>query len=861
MLLEREEQLRRLRHELAQAASGRGRLVAIAGEAGAGKTALTAAFFEEQRHNARILRAACEDLAIPDPLGPLYDLASEAGWSLDRVSQQEQGRIPLFAKAREIFELGDRPTILAIEDLHWADDATLDLVRFLGRRIGTSRVLLLLTARNDDREGQKRLRRALADVPADNVTRIDVPLLSEGAITELARSSGQDAGPIYRASAGNAFFATEMLRAGTAGLPPSVADATLTRADRLAARDREALDLVSVFPRRAEAKVLNHLLAGDEERLAACVHAGMLQPDGEGYAFRHEIARRAIEAALPQHRRQRLHAEVMAALVTLGAGSAARLAHHALAAGDPDAVRQHAPRAAWEASRIGAHREAAAHYQAMLALEQSFSPSELADLYGRYAFESHLIGKVPQAIAAQEKARAIHAEMGDRVMEGDSLRWLSRLSYLDARRHDADRYAAEAVRLLETQPPGAELAMAYSNLSQLAMLEDEPEVAIRHGKAAIALGEVLARPDIVSHALNNVGMARLWEDRELGRQEMHRSLELALVHNFQEHAARAYTNHGCFEANLMALSAARSIFEAGITYCIDRDLDVWRCYMQGWLADMLLRQGLWTEAGLAAGEVLQCEPDSGFMRYPALLVLARLRLRRGDPEIDPLLAEMQRFTAQNGEVQRLAPLATLLAERAWLGQGDRDEALAALQCAESLVPTRHLFGELVVWRRRLDPGSEIGVTEGIAPPYAAELAGNWRRAAELWREIGAPFDRAMALLAGDEGAQREALAIVDGLGARPVANRTRSLMRRNGIAGVAAGPRSTTRENALGLTRREMEVLRLVDRGLSSKRIAVELEISPKTVDHHVATLLEKLGAHSRGEARAAAREAGVLEG
>lgn len=859
MLLERDAHLATLRMLVADAAVGRGRLVAVTGEAGAGKTALIAAFAAELGPNVRLLRSACEDLSIPDPLGPLYDLAREANWPIDRVGGTQCERLPLFSDALAVFETPSRATVIVIEDLHWADDATLDLVRFMGRRIASTHILLLLTARNDDSEGQKRLRRALSDIPPAHLHRIDVPLLSEAAVTQLAGGSGQDSGAIYRASAGNAFFVTELLRSGTNhDLPQSVRDAILARVERLSPDTRSALHTVAVFPRRVETAVLRRVLYGGDEWLAECVAAGLLEARGDSYTFRHEIARRAVEADLPQHRREALNAQVLAALRQIPDVPAARLAHHAVEARNAEAVRELAPRAAYEASRIGAHREAAGHYEAMLKLADGFTLDEQAEINTRYAFECHVIGRIPEAIEAQKRARDLYGRLGNRVQEGDALRWLSRLSYLNGRRRDADTYGAEAIAMLETEPPGAELAMAYSNLSQLAMLEDEHEKAIREGRSAIALGQVLGRPDIVSHALNNMGTSRAWGDRQQGRVELGQSLEMALAHNFQEHAARTYTNYGCFEINVLEYQAAREQFEAGIRYCIDHDLDTWRWYMQGWLAETLMRLGQWTEAADKAGEIVDAENVSPLMRYTSVLALARLRLRRGDPDLEPLLAELKAFTLSNGEVQRLAPYATLLAERAWLGLGDRAGALEAIICAQSLIRSYEQFGELAVWRWRLDPDHKPGELHGLAEPYAAEIAGDWRRAARLWGEIGAPFEQALALMGGDEVAQREALQQLETLGAPPATNKLRTLMRRQGI-NVANGPRATTRANALGLTAREMEVLMLVGQGLSSKRIAAQLAISPKTVDHHVATTLEKLGAHSRNEASAVARGAGLI--
>jgi len=162
MLLERQTQLEQLDGLLMEAARGRGRVAALGGEAGAGKTSLVEAFIERAAEGTRILRSACEDLSIPDPLGPLYDLAREAHWALPQAIDHRQGqRLPLFSDALEIFETKAQPSLLVIEDLHWADDATLDFVRFLGRRIANTHILLLVTARNDRSEAQVRVRRAL----------------------------------------------------------------------------------------------------------------------------------------------------------------------------------------------------------------------------------------------------------------------------------------------------------------------------------------------------------------------------------------------------------------------------------------------------------------------------------------------------------------------------------------------------------------------------------------------------------------------------------------------------------------------------------------------------------------------------
>ncbi|MET2829961.1 helix-turn-helix transcriptional regulator [Mesorhizobium shangrilense] len=862
MLLERQTQLEQLDGLMAEAASGRGHVVALVGEAGAGKSALVEAFIAGPANGARILRSACEDLSIPDPLGPLYDLAREAQWAMPQAIDARQGRrLPLFSDALDVFEARTQPTLLVIEDLHWADDATLDFVRFLGRRIANTHILLLLTARTDRSEGQMRVRRALGEIPAASIARIDVPLLSEAAVLSLANAAGRDGDAIYRATAGNAFFVTELLSAESeTALPASVRDAVVARAERLSAGARAMLDAVSVFPRRADAWALTGLCGvASAGQLAECVSHGLLDDLGDAYAFRHEIARRAIETMLATSQRREFNQRALSALLENGGVATARLVHHAVEAHDLEAVRQFAPVAAREASRVGAHRDAAGYYEAALRQADTLPMDERAGLYEQYAFECHLIARIDEAIKAQEQARVLQQALGNTLKEGDSLRWLSRFAYLLGDRQAADLFGAQAVALLETVPPSAELAMAYSNLSQLAMLAERLDETLSLGGRAIELAEQLDRPDVVCHALNNVGAAEQWLDPASSRLHLGRSLEIALAENFQEHAARAFTNCACGGMNQLSYAEAQSFLDRGIDYCVENDLATWRDYMRGVRAQLLLRWGRWDEAAAEALEILGDDQATALVRYPALVALVKLRLRHGDPSVEPLLGEMMRFLERGAELQRLLPYAAVVAEQAWLGEAQKDEALRLIDLAETLSPTRAVFAELACWRQLLAPDVAPGDTAGMAAPYRMLLHGDWRAAAAIWADLDAPYERALALAQGDEASQRLALEIFEALGARPVASHVRDTMRRNGVNHIARGPRRTTRANSAGLTQRQMEVLQLIERGFSNKRIAEHLTISPKTVDHHVSAVLGKLDAGSRGQATAAARDSGLI--
>jgi predicted ATPase/DNA-binding CsgD family transcriptional regulator len=862
MLVERHIHIEQLQELLAEAGRGKGRVVVLSGEAGVGKSTLAQAFAETAEESARILWSACEDLTTPDPLGPLHDLARDAKWNLPQALDKKGSRLAVFSECLGIFNDPVHANLLIIEDLHWADNATLDFVRFLGRRVRNTHILLLITARNDEPGGHSNIRRALTDIPSNNVIRIDVPALTEQAVIKLARDKGFDGKALFQTTAGNAYFVTELLRARRGdGLPPTVRDAVLARADRLSALARAVLDAVSIFPRWAEAFAVE-ALCGEQHAvyLDECITQGILNASGDTYAFRHEIARRAIELALTPSRRQALNAQALAILRANPDISVARLVHHAQEANDWIAVRGLASIAGDEASRLGAHREAAGHFILALKHTDSLSIDERKALYEKHAFESHLVGQLEQAIRSRNILLEIHRTAGEALKEGDCLRWLSRLNYLAGNRIAAERYANEAVTLLESLPHGAELAMAYSTLSQLAMVAGDNDEALAQGRKALALIEQknLNRPDILCHALNNVGFSQQWQAPDHGRSLLDRSLEIAMANDFQENVARFYTNRASFEFEQLADGQAKAFLETGISYCIERDLDTWRDYMRGILAMVLLRQGQCNDAEETAMVVISNDDATPLMRYRSVMALATLRTRRGEPA-DALLAELSKFLETGLEFQRIMPYALLISERAWLGQADRTEALQLLERVEAMAPDAGATSEIFLWKSTLGAHEGAPQAQHLREPFRNLLSSSWLAVADAWQGIGAPFEQALCLLEGNPDAQRQALAIFESLGATAVVEHVQQMMQARGLRIAARGPRASTRANQAGLTKRQMDVLRLIDQGRSNTDIANTLFVSPKTVDHHISAILGKLAAKSRGEAAAIARGAGLM--
>jgi predicted ATPase len=337
ILYERAELLGRLASLQRAARIGPGRLILVSGEAGIGKTSLVDAFCRGQAAPSLVLWGSCDAITPPRAFGPLADIADVVGGPLARaLTESDRDRVlhTFLALLRR-----HHLVVVVLEDLHWVDDATLDLLRVVGRRLRDMSVLVVGTYREDEVDDDHPLRLALGDVPAQVITEIEVPPLSEAAIEAMAAGSDVDPTALHAVTAGNPFFATEVIAAGTDRVPASVRDAVLARAARLSAPARQALRAASVLGSRWEPEVLRELAECDDRSIEECRARGMLLDDDGMLRFRHDLAQRALAEALDPREMVRLNAR---ALTILRSGrrelDAARLARHAIDAGDADAV-------------------------------------------------------------------------------------------------------------------------------------------------------------------------------------------------------------------------------------------------------------------------------------------------------------------------------------------------------------------------------------------------------------------------------------------------------------------------------------------------------------------------------------------
>ncbi|MEO7206648.1 MAG: LuxR C-terminal-related transcriptional regulator [Steroidobacteraceae bacterium] len=822
-LLERKKCLSELTDWLQRAIGGAGCIALLGAEAGIGKTALLQEFARTQV-GARVLWGGCDALFAPRPLGPLYDIARQTQGELLAAIYSNANREVIFAAA--LNELERTQTLVVFEDMHWADEATLDLLKYLGRRFQRARAMLVVSYRDDEVGPRHPLRFVMGDLPRSTTRRMSLSPLSEAAVAQLARQAGQSSAGLYRITGGNPFFVTEALAAVADTVPVSVRDAVLARAMRLTPAARKIAELACIVPGKTESWLLQHTVPVDEAAIEGCMSVGMVRSDDGALAFRHELARRAFEDSLSQSQRQFLHVKVFAALAARPHIPAARLAHHAAGARNAAAVLQFTPLAAMQAASVGSHREAVSLYEVALLYAQEIPPDERARLYERLSYECYLTGQHERAIEARHAALEIWRASGARMREGDALQWLSRLSWFVGRRADANRFGAEAVARLESLPHSPELARAYSNRAQLDMESHELESGISWAQRSIALAEPCAEKEILCDALGTLGTIRLIAGDSSGWAELERALRIALDSDLQEQVASSYTDLSAMAVSCRQYDKASRWLSEGLAYCEKRDLEGLRRYMLAYRARKNFEQGDWPAASEDAEAVLRDPLCTPITRIPALRTLGHIRIRRGDPQ----------------------------GEAAWLA-GDREGVLKAVGAAYALVCQRRdprMKGELASWLWRV--GALDGQPSEIADPYAQEISGDWRAAAFAWKNLGCPYEHA-CLLAwhGIETEQREALEILERLGAAPAALALRKRMRAEGVRAVPRGSRVSTRSNRLGLTRREAEILTLVSQGMRNSAIAKRLFVSTRTVDRHVSAILSKLGVQSRGEAVALA--------
>ena len=850
-LVERSALLEALSAAFGQVRSGSGRLLLLAGEAGIGKTSLVRGFVSSNGSAARVLWGACDDLRTPRPLGPFLDIATQSGSAFANVI--ERGDVPYVVYSALVEELKvRRPTVLVLEDMQWADEATLDIFRLIGRRAESLPALVIATYRDDELAPVHPLRLVLGElVTAAGVQRLHVPQLTLDAVRSLAGTHRVDPVALYRRTGGNPFYVTEALATDGVDTPPAVKDAVLSRVGRLTPPARRLLDAVAIIPHRCEVWLLEIIAKDDIQHLDECLASGVLSRDGSAIAFRHEIARLVVEESISPHRSRELNRGALQALrdPPVGSRDFARLVHHAEGAGDAQAVVEFGPQAAARAASLGAHREAAAQYERALRFSERIAGPDLAEILHQRAYACYLAGQFPEAVEAEHRAVQTYRVLGDRLREGDAMRSLSRLYRYVGRPEVAAQVGQDAADLLAQLPPGPELAMAYSNLSYLRMSVEDADGTLLWANRAIELSRTLHHAEAEIIALSNIATIEYLAGDPNAVAHFERYFELAQEAGLEEHAGRAMVGLDWWAPRSRSYQVADTYLQAGLDYCTEHGLDLWRFYLLAYRSRRDLDHGQWDDALGTVALILDDPRTSPVPRITALAVLGLIRARRRLPDAWAPLDEAWAMARSTGELQRIEPIVWARAEAAYI-EG-RQGILPELEDAVDLAQRRNAHwcaAEFAYWSWR--NGGENVPPADAAGPFVLQMRGQWQEAADWWTRLGCVYESAQAKSQGDDGdALREALVEFERLGAVPAAAVTAQKLRALGLKSLPRGPRATTRANPGGLSGRELEILMLVADGLRDSEIAGRLHLSTRTVGHHVSAILSKLGVRSRTEA------------
>jgi DNA-binding CsgD family transcriptional regulator/tetratricopeptide (TPR) repeat protein len=847
-LLERDGELATLRDATAAAAGRRGSVVLVSGEAGIGKSSLVSAWTDDPGAELRVLVGWCDDLLTRRTLGPLHDVARATADPLREAIAAADTNAVLDAMLAEL-DHPLRTTALVLEDVHWADEATLDVARYLGRRIERFPALLVLTYREDALDLDHPLHGVLAALPPGAVHRIELRPLTTAAVTALAAGTDLDAAELVRVTAGNPFFVSEVVRDGSR-VPASVADAVRAQVQPLPLEARTAVERLSVVPGAAD-RALVRALDLRPELLSVAEARGILLVTGREVRFRHELSRLAVLASLPAASRIAHHEVVLDTLLDLDRDDT-ELLHHAIEAGRGDVVVERGPRAAHAAFRAGANREAASHQRNVLSYAHLLAPTAHAQLLEEHAWTLYNLHRFDEAVRAAEEAVGVRSELDDPVGLGRALTVLSRMCFLANDPEAAIATVEAAVELLACQPDEEVRAEGLvARAVTYALVEHPADLAMELTAQAVELTEHLDRSDLRSLALNYRAISQCAGGGTPDVRDFHEAIRLALDGGHLELAARAYANLS-FElllsrepsqATLPLLAEALAFFE-------DHDFASHAFDVRARQAAVICALGRWEEAERELRALRQSTEQHGLIDLIALESLARIAVRRGDDDADELLEGAWKLAVRSGAAPYIGLIGVIRLERAWLrGSTDASSCLADLPL-DRLRP--RLRAEALRYAQLAGVAVEVPVD--VPEPWASGLRGEWRAAADAWRADERPYELAVELAAsGQAEPMLEALRHLENLGAAPAARLVRQQLRLRGVRSLPRGPQPSTRQHPAGLTTRQAEVLDRLTEGLTNAQIADELVLSVRTVDHHVAAVLQKLGVTSRQEAAARA--------
>jgi DNA-binding winged helix-turn-helix (wHTH) protein/tetratricopeptide (TPR) repeat protein len=759
-LLERDELLAHLAAALDAASAGAGRVVLVAGDAGLGKTSLVQQFAKDAANRAIVLTGAADDLTTSRPLGPVRDVLDQLPLDLRRPGRDELAPEHVRAALEQLAAASGQPVLVVLEDLHWADDATLDVVRYLARRIRTLPVVVVLTHRVQTLDVGTPLRRLLGSLRGPEVVRLVLEPLTVDAVTSLAAGSVHDAAAVHRVTSGNPLFVSELLAAPPGTVPQTVRDAVLARGALLPPETVEALGRLAVVPARVERWLARELVDGDEPTWSPAERAGLLDGDATCIWFRHELVRRALEETMTASERVQAH-QAVARLLWARRGEPSRVIHHASAADDAELVVTVGPVAAAEAQRAGAHRQTVQHAQTVLLHAEQLPPAVHAELLTRLAHSLYLLNRFEESLMTARRGVALARSHGDTDLLARALLTLGRTALWAEGPDAAIAIEGEALEVLGDDGAldlraiaHADLARASGELVTIGSVAQGSPAALEHATQALVLADHIGRPDLRGYALMYQGCERLALGDEEGARDIDDAIAVLDKLPRVDLAVRA-----CVNASGAAFRAGRSAdaeryVALGLELGRDSEFVSGEYRLALTRASVRAARGRWGEAVAELESLLASTGEPGIMAPLAGSLLARLLARQSRwAEAEAVLRDAE-AEAPETEVRVVGPITIARVEVSWLSGTDAGAGLAelarpVLEQAEATANTA-IQAELARYLQR--GGAQPGPVRGAPEPWASGLRGDWRESARRWAARGETYEQAIELLAGEDPA-------------------------------------------------------------------------------------------------------------
>ncbi|MFV0259576.1 MAG: ATP-binding protein [Acidimicrobiales bacterium] len=857
-LLERGDALAVLTRCFTRARQGAGTAVLVSGPAGIGKTRLIDAFLGSiDDTDPLVLRGWCDDLIAPRPFGPFRDMVVATGLLPDELAVDPDREALLVALLGAL----DRPSrlaIMVIDDAQWADDASIDVMRYLTRRLPSLHAMLIVAARDDEAGGPQPALGLLGGSSSGAPARVDLRPLSLGAVETMAEGSALDAEYIHEASGGNPLLVEQLLATDTEQAVRMAQDTLLARIRDVSSAGLAVLQALAVVPDGMSPNLARVLFGDRPAALQEAEGSGLVTSASHRLCFRYELGRTAVLGAMSFGERMAVTDRVLTALQETGQDPTA-LVHIARAAGDGPRATQFALEALDQSLGLD-HRQRCELAGIALEATAGLPPEQVVALHSIAARSGRVTNRHAEAMDHAERAvrLATGLDVDGRVVAGA---WLDLADLQsDAGDHLRARSALRrAATLLEAAPVGPDTVACTIRQAAAAVVGGDTSRGVELATAAITLAEANGWTAELAWALGVRGQAA--NDVE----DLTRAVDLGV--------ATEPTEHHISGLLALAQSQVRRVRTDDAARAIDEAVQISRRHgferltflARAAKARILLHQGRTDEAEQLARELVDDPADPGVARAEAEATLVRIAVRRADEDAGARVERSWTAAVGTGEIERLAFAGLTRLEQLWM-EGDDD---GLRQFARYLIRLgerhghRRLRAEAMRAVQRLgdDPGPVDQDDPTCPEPLAAALAGDHRRSAELWAAAGEPYQQALELVeSGDAAAAFEGLRLLDRIGAARTADLARRRLRKQGLQGVPRGPRRSSEGTASVLTGRQVEVLRLIALGRTNAQIAGELYVARRTVDNHVSAILSRLGVADRTEAVAVAESRGVLE-